>query len=362
MRKSIFCLGSAILATDYTELKRSHCMTSIQTTNPTKIVSWILTATALFLILQLHLLSALLAGLLVHELVNLTSPLLFKRLTGKRSRLFAVATLAVITITALIVLVFLTIAFFKNDAGNARNFEPTIQAILNDAQTRLPSWITDDLPTNTEDLKNLGAEWLNAHSHDVRAVGKSASHLVVRLLIGMVIGALVSLHEMRNQHELPTFTAELSHRISRFTAAFRQIVFSQIRISLMNTLFTAIFLLVIFPVFQVHLPLVKTLIAVTFFAGLLPVIGNLISNTVIVIAALSISIHAAIGALIFLIVIHKLEYFLNARIIGSRIRAHAWELLIAMAVMEAAFGIGGLIAAPIYYAYIKNELSDANLI
>jgi predicted PurR-regulated permease PerM len=36
--------------------------------------------------------------------------------------------------------------------------------------------------------------------------------------------------------------------------------------------------------------------------------------------------------------------------------------LLAMIVMEAAFGIAGLIAAPIYYAYIKNELSAARLI
>ena len=47
---------------------------------------------------------------------------------------------------------------------------------------------------------------------------------------------------------------------------------------------------------------------------------------------------------------------------GSRINARAWELLLAMIVMEAAYGIAGLIAAPIYYAYIKNELSDARLI
>ena len=34
--------------------------------------------------------------------------------------------------------------------------------------------------------------------------------------------------------------------------------------------------------------------------------------------------------------IHKLEYFLNARIVGTQIRARAWELLIAMLAMEAA--------------------------
>jgi predicted PurR-regulated permease PerM len=95
---------------------------------------------------------------------------------------------------------------------------------------------------------------------------------------------------------------------------------------------------------------------------LLPVIGNLISNTAVTIAALSVSIWVAVAALGFLIVIHKLEYFLNARIIGTQIRARAWELLVTMLVMEAAFGLAGLIAAPIYYAYLKRELEQQRLI
>jgi hypothetical protein len=37
------------------------------------------------------------------------------------------------------------------------------------------------------------------------------------------------------------------------------------------------------------------------------------------------------------------------------------ELLLAMIVMKPP-GIAGLIVAPIYYAYVKNELSDARLI
>ena len=66
--------------------------------------------------------------------------------------------------------------------------------------------------------------------------------------------------------------------------------------------------------------------------------------------------------LAFLVVIHKLEYFVNARIIGGQIQARAWELLIAMVAMEAAFGVQGVIAAPIIYAYAKKELSDRELI
>ena len=50
------------------------------------------------------------------------------------------------------------------------------------------------------------------------------------------------------------------------------------------------------------------------------------------------------------------------RIVGSRIHARAWELLVAMLVMEAAFGLAGVVAAPIYYAYLKRELEAARLI
>jgi predicted PurR-regulated permease PerM len=139
-------------------------------------------------------------------------------------------------------------------------------------------------------------------------------------------------------------------------------VFAQVRISALNTTLTAIYLVIVLPLFDVQLPLLKTMIAVTFVAGLLPVIGNLISNTVICIVSLSHSLYVTLASLAFLVLIHKLEYFVNARIIGTQIRSRAWELLIAMLVMEAAFGVAGVIAAPIFYAYLKDELKSRGMI
>ena len=100
----------------------------------------------------------------------------------------------------------------------------------------------------------------------------------------------------------------------------------------------------------------RQLILFTFVVAHLPVLGNLISNTVIIIVSLSLSqsLLVAMTSLAYLIVIHKPEYFMNARIIGGHIRAR--ELLIAMLVMETVFGIPILIAAPIYYAYMKEKL------
>src|SRR3954454_4520410 len=87
-----------------------------------------------------------------------------------------------------------------------------------------------------------------------------------------------------------------------------------------------------------------------------------ISNTVIVVVSLSVSPVLAVSSLVFLVVIHKLEYFVNARVMGGQIHARAWELLLAMLVMDAVFGIPGVVAAPIYYAYLKNELAAQRLI
>jgi hypothetical protein len=53
-----------------------------------------------------------------------------------------------------------------------------------------------------------------------------------------------------------------------------------------------------------------------------------------------------VASLGFLVVVHKLEYFLNARIVGGRTNVPTYAMLASMLVLEAAFGLGGLVAAP----------------
>jgi predicted PurR-regulated permease PerM len=196
----------------------------------------------------------------------------------------------------------------------------------------------------------------------LQGVGKDFARGLAHILIGMVVGALLSLREVKSPAEPPPLAASLLERADRLSRSFRRVVFAQVWIAAVNAFLTGLYLAVLLPVLGVDLPLTKTLIAVTFVCGLLPVVGNLISNTIIVVVSLSQSLFVAIGSLSYLIVIHKLEYFLNARIIGSRIRAKAWEMLLAMLFMEAAFGIPGLIAAPIYYAYLKDELKNRAMV
>ena len=106
----------------------------------------------------------------------------------------------------------------------------------------------------------------------------------------------------------------------------------------------------------------KTLVVLTFVAGLIPIVGNLVANTAVVLIALGTSLSVAGASLVFLVVIHKLEYFVNARIVGGEIHAGAWEIILAIFAFEAVFGVPGVIVAPIVYAYLKTELADRKLI
>jgi predicted PurR-regulated permease PerM len=230
--------------------------------------------------------------------------------------------------------------------------------IIEGYRDALPLWLKEYIPADTEEL----VLWLKQHAQDLQKAGKEAGLVVVHILIGMALGAMISLREVVSTHEHRPLAQALVKRIELFGQAFSAVVFAQMRIAALNALFAALYLGILLPIFGVHLPLIKTMVALTFIAGLLPVIGNLISNTMIVIVSMSYSLSVAGVSLAYLVTIHKLEYFLNARIIGSRINAHAWELLIAMLFMEAAFGIAGVIAAPIYYAYIKSELKERDLI
>ena len=90
--------------------------------------------------------------------------------------------------------------------------------------------------------------------------------------------------------------------------------------------------------------------------------GNLVSNTVIVLVSLGVAPWVAVVSLVFLVLVHKLEYLLNAKIVGGRIGAAAWETLLAIVVFEAAFGVPGVILAPVVYAWAKAELVDRGLV
>ena len=328
-----------------------------------ELAAWIMAGAALLAILELRLLAGLLAGLLVYELVEAAAARL--RLAGLRYSAGRIAALALLwlLIAGLLLLAALGFSALLNDRSDSlAALLQKMADVVDAARGHLPGWAREYVPANAKELEMAASAWLRSHAGELQSAGERIARALLQILVGMVIGGMIALADYSKPRELGPLAKALGDRVALLAHAFRRIVFAQVRISSLNTVLTAIYLLLVLPGLGIHLPLVKTMIAVTFFAGLLPVLGNLISNTVIFVVSLSSSLYASIGSLVFLVLIHKLEYFVNARIIGAKIRARAWELLLAMLVMDAAFGIPGVIAAPIYYAYLKDELAARQLI
>lgn len=324
-------------------------------------ISYLLMFLFIVIIIPLHLFLCFIAGFLVYGVIISLTPY-FEYLVGSNSR----ARLTVVTLIAICVVITMTFGiisltnFLTSDIQLGIDITTETNRIFSGVKNLLPNFLPFFLPESADELKNTVFNLIESNLTFIRNMGHTFLHGFITLFIGLIIGALISLNKPSGRNTY--FTNQLLERVYYLSQAFRNIVFAQIKISLVNTLLTAVMILVLFPLFGVHLPLGKTLIVVTFTFGLLPMIGNLISNFMIIISALSISLTIGGIMVLYLIMIHKLEYFLNAEIIGSRINAKSWEILLAMLLFEAAFGIEGLVAAPIYYAYLKIELRAQNLI
>ena len=328
-----------------------------------EIAAWLMIAAGLLLTLSLHLLPALLSGMLVVQLVNLLAPrFVIGRLDHNWAKALVVSLITLIVLGALSGFVAGVILYLRSEGGLSGLLTKMAEVIENSRQL-LPLWAAQWLPQGDGSVIRAGlVEWLRTHALDIRKLSGVAGRGLLHFIIGLIIGSFIALRRASPHQTLAPLAQALYSRAHRLGEAFRCVVFAQVRISALNALLTAIYLMLVLPAFGVQLPFTKTMIIVTFIVGLLPVLGNLVSNAVIVIISLSHSPYIAASSLAFLVIIHKLEYFVNARIIGGQIKARAWELLVAMVVMEAAFGVQGVIAAPIIYAYVKKELFDRELI
>jgi predicted PurR-regulated permease PerM len=244
-----------------------------------------------------------------------------------------------------------------------------ILALPEVADTSIPSataWAQKqqiELPfTDFDSLRDAVVDQLKQETHYLQSVGHFAGStlsILVLSIIAIVIASSLFLKpgfdpqpgsgSARNNLYV-VCTEELSARFLDFYRSFSTVMGAQITISLINTALTGIFLL------AVRLPHAPLLIGTTFLCGLVPIVGNLVSNTIIVFIALSVSLKLAIAAFIFLIVIHKLEYFLNSKIIGERIRNPVWLTLIGLIIGERLMGIPGLILAPVVLNYLRVEM------
>lgn len=316
-------------------------------------------------VLTMHLTPALFAGLITYAAARMLAARLVVFLPEIRHAQAWGLVLLLIVIGVLGTISVERMAEAAEAGGGYTGLLQQMASALEQLRVQLPPWLSTHLPASFDALRGSAAAWLRDHASQVQIWGGHTARGVGYVLAGIVIGALAAL-------QLPTvppygdsvapLPAAARRRFDDLMLSFIAVVFAQVRIASINAALTAVYLLGVLPLLGTPLPLAGTLVVATFFASLLPVVGNLVSNTMIVIVSLTQSVAVAGFSLVWLMLIHKFEYFLNAHIIGSRIRARAWELLVAMLVLEAMFGLAGLICAPVLYAQIKRALHQRGLL
>ncbi len=321
--------------------------------------AWVLLGLGLAFALAFHLVPGVLAGLLLFSLLHKVDTLLRKgRMASEgNARLRALAVLGLVGLLLAGAAALGLSALWKVRTTALPELLARMAQILDSTRTWLGNrWIPEEL-ADADTLRDAVSAFLKDHAAEFKTAGGHAGKALAHVLAGLAIGVLGAFHHADPGGPRPLAEA-LGGRLRRFREAFEAVVFAQVKISLINTALSAFYLYGILPLFGVHLPMRLTLVGVTFAAGLLPVLGNVLSNAAVVLISLGAGPGVALASLVYLVVVHKLEYFVNAKIVGSRIHAQAWEVIAAMIVMEVAFGTTGLVLAPILYAYVKGELLE----
>ena len=106
-----------------------------------RLAAWLVALAALFLVMSLHMLTALLAGLLVYELVRTLTPFVQRRLTSERAHLISVVFLSVIIIGLLSLVIFGLIAFFHGGPDRLQVLQSKLMVVVDQARTQLPEWL-----------------------------------------------------------------------------------------------------------------------------------------------------------------------------------------------------------------------------
>ena len=201
----------------------------------------------------------------------------------------------------------------------------------------LPEAIASFVPENWAQLKSQLFNVLRSKAAALGSFGGTVAHTIVQALFAILVGALAAVSTWQ-----PNRLRSDRLFIARLLVVLERVVIAQVRIAMFNTAMTALYLFVILPFFDIQLPFRGLLCMFTLLTGVLPVLGNLMANTVLSLISFAISPWVAVCSLAFLILIHKLEYVINARTVGSKISMNSWEILAAMLTGESLFGVPGL--------------------
>lgn len=314
---------------------------------PARKISYLIFAIMIAAIIGLHLGLAVLFGLFSYMILDLTNRQVSKHMGPLFSRSLSLLTF--------IIVAFLLGWLFSHFLKQALSKIPSILGTVLPKIDEIGNRYGLNLPF--QDMMELRAALVDALKEHSQSITKSSGILtrgIFQALMGIFVAMLCFISDMRPANQNNLFDAvrlEFDVRMTHFMRGFEKVFAAQILVALINTGLTGAYLLIM------EIPYVPFLMLTTFVLGLVPIIGNVLSNTCVVGTALTISPKLAVISLGYLVFIHKTEYLLYTRIVGPKINTPMWQILIGILIGEALIGLPGIVLAPAILHYIREEMT-----
>ena len=113
----------------------------------------------------------------------------------RRARILAVAFLATVVVGPLSLATFAAVLFFAQRHRRLCLLLKKSADVIQSWRGLLPAWIVHTLPTDADALQSSIVAWLKEHLAAVQTFGQEGTRVLVRIVIGMVIGALIALRQ-----------------------------------------------------------------------------------------------------------------------------------------------------------------------
>ncbi len=312
-----------------------------------KKASYLLVPVILGLTVWLHLGPVILAGLFSYMVLDVTYRFFQRRLSRALSLWLALAAF----LLAATALSWMLVRFVRQ----------TIHTLPQIAATAIPRLVVlsdshgINLPfDNVDELHEMVIHAIRGNAEAITKTSGALTTDIFHVLIIMLVAMLAFFSRQQPVEYGPnlfdTLRRELGARTQTFLQGFEKVFGAQLAISAAYAVLTFLFL------WTMGYSHVIFLTLASFLFGVLPIIGNLISNIIIVASGLAMTTRHALFALGFLVLIHKSGYLVYGRVLGTSLKVPMWQTLLAILLGEAALGVPGMLLAPAMLHYIKEEL------